>query len=361
MNVRSNAVNLLTNVPRSFYENLVVHLDRSDIEWERHDMKDVFKRFVSASASVARREGASEKENEDNAGGNKQKKSSKKRKEKTGVAGQTRENNEPLTGKYVVYDRQDVSAIYVVLLFFARRFALADSNSASGSAQSTAATSKQLRELVSPVLELLAQASRASRCIRKYCRLQVLPYLRDEVRSLPECGSRLRNKLCRTLTSCVDTDVVSMIADFLFVLTKESVARLVKYTGYGNAAGLLAQRGLLAGGRGHTVEYSSESEDSETESYAELKPNINPITGRYEVPRTNSALAEMTDEQREFETMKLVNAIDQLQRTGVLQPARIGPSGRPEPVESVLQLRDESQQTTIEHAARGSQSESDSD
>jgi len=47
------------------------------------------------------------------------------------------------------------------------------------------------------------------------------------------------------------------------------VSRFVKYTGYGNAAGLLAQRGLMCGGRGD--EYSSESEDSETEEYSELK------------------------------------------------------------------------------------------
>jgi hypothetical protein len=43
----------------------------------------------------------------------------------------------------------------------------------------------------------------------------------------------------------------------------------VKYTGYGNAAGLLAQRGLMCGGRG--AEYSSESEDSDTEEYLQLK------------------------------------------------------------------------------------------
>ena len=48
-----------------------------------------------------------------------------------------------------------------------------------------------------------------------------------------------------------------------------SVGRFVKYTGYGNAAGLLAQRGLMCGG--HGAIYSSESEDSETEEYSQLK------------------------------------------------------------------------------------------
>lgn len=48
-----------------------------------------------------------------------------------------------------------------------------------------------------------------------------------------------------------------------------TVARFVKYTGFGNAAGLLAERGLMCGGRG--AEYSSPSDDSETEEYAELQ------------------------------------------------------------------------------------------
>lgn len=48
-----------------------------------------------------------------------------------------------------------------------------------------------------------------------------------------------------------------------------AVGRFVKYTGYGNAAGLLAQRGLMCGG--HGAVYSSESEDSETEEYSQLK------------------------------------------------------------------------------------------
>ena len=44
---------------------------------------------------------------------------------------------------------------------------------------------------------------------------------------------------------------------------------MVKYTGYGNCSGLLANRGLLIGGRGQG-EYSSDSEDSDTEEYANL-------------------------------------------------------------------------------------------
>lgn len=49
-----------------------------------------------------------------------------------------------------------------------------------------------------------------------------------------------------------------------------AVDNLLKYTGYGNAAGLLVARGLLAGGRGDT-EYSPD-EDSDTEEYKSAKP-----------------------------------------------------------------------------------------
>ena len=44
----------------------------------------------------------------------------------------------------------------------------------------------------------------------------------------------------------------------------------MKYTGYGNAAGLLQLRGLLAGGQGETV-YSDTDSDSDTEEYKEVK------------------------------------------------------------------------------------------
>jgi len=48
-----------------------------------------------------------------------------------------------------------------------------------------------------------------------------------------------------------------------------AVSRFIKYTGYGNAAGLLAARGLLRGGRDSGI--YSEDEESDTEEYREAK------------------------------------------------------------------------------------------
>lgn len=74
-----------------------------------------------------------------------------------------------------------------------------------------------------------------------------------------------------------------LVADFLFVLCKENVNRLIKYTGYGNAAGLLASRGLMgaAQSQGNGGNYSSDDEDSETEEYAMDKSEIDPMIGEY--------------------------------------------------------------------------------
>ena len=65
----------------------------------------------------------------------------------------------------------------------------------------------------------------------------------------------------------------------------------------------------------------------------------------------------MTDEQKEYEAMRLVQAIDKLQRSNVIQPCRISESGRPEPVEHVLQL----QESLPQNFRSTRESDSDSD
>ncbi|XP_015269410.1 PREDICTED: synembryn-A [Gekko japonicus] len=180
----------------------------------------------------------------------------------------------------------------------------------------------KLKESLTPVLNLLTESARAHRQTRKFLKAKVLPPLRD-VKNRPEVGNLLRNKLVRLMTH-IDTDVKHCAAEFLFVLCKESVARFVKYTGYGNAAGLLAARGLMAGGRADG-EYS-EDEDTDTEEYKEAKPNINPITGRVEEKLPNP-MEGMTEEQKEYEAMKLVNMFDKLSRQQVIQPMSVTPEG----------------------------------
>lgn len=187
------------------------------------------------------------------------------------------------------------------------------------------------KEGLTPVLSLLTEGSRHHREIRRYIKAQVLPPLKD-VKIRPEIGTTIRNKLVRLMTH-VDMGVKQTAAEFLFVLCKESVDNLLKYTGYGNAAGLLVARGLLAGGRGET-QYS-EDEDSDTEEYKSAKPFINPITGHVEEPMPNP-IEEMTEEQKEYEAQKLVNMFDKLSRQNVIRPMGVRPDGTLAPLEETL-------------------------
>lgn len=62
----------------------------------------------------------------------------------------------------------------------------------------------------------------------------------------------------------------------MYLSLPAAVMRMVKYTGYGNAAGFLARRGALLGGSSRSccssgAQYSSDSEDSDTEEYKKLK------------------------------------------------------------------------------------------
>ncbi|GBP17100.1 Synembryn-A [Eumeta japonica] len=229
-----------------------------------------------------------------------------------------------------VYDGLNMNAIQALLELLQYRLT-----------KTTSATSHY--ENLSPILTVLNKSARGCRAHRKYLRGVVLPPLRD-VSNPPEKGNTIRNQLCRLLTT-PDMSVRSLVAEFLFILCKEKVGRLVKYTGFGNAAGHLAQKGLLGGRSGDRNDYSSSSDDSDTEEYREAQPNFDPVVGCTRPPRINP-FEGMSEEQKEYEAMKLVNLFEKMVTHGVVKPARVGPDGRPQPVEHVLQLRDETPNRT---------------
>ncbi|XP_029289492.1 chaperone Ric-8B isoform X2 [Cottoperca gobio] len=221
----------------------------------------------------------------------------------------------PVQGGLEIYGGKNMDAVQMLIDFMEKRM---DKGS-------------NYKEGLTPVLSLLTEGSRQHREIRRYIKAQVLPPLKD-VKIRPEIGTTTRNKLVRLMTH-VDMGVKQTAAEFLFVLCKESVDNLLKYTGYGNAAGLLVARGLLAGGRGET-QYS-EDEDSDTEEYKTAKPFINPITGHVEEPMPNP-IEEMTEEQKEYEAQKLVNMFDKLSRQNVIRPMGVMPDGTLAPLEETL-------------------------
>ncbi|XP_073800692.1 chaperone Ric-8A isoform X3 [Danio rerio] len=187
----------------------------------------------------------------------------------------------------------------------------------------------KLKEKLTPVLNLLTESSKAHRETRHYLRQQILPPLRD-VELRPEQGNTLRSRLVRLMTH-VDTDIKHCAAELLFVLCKENVSRFVKYTGYGNAAGLLAARGLLNGrGSSPQPQYSSDS-DSDTEEYRQARDRINPVTGRVEEEQPDP-MEGMTEEEKEAEALRLINMFNRLSRGKIIQPMGVTTDGKLAPL-----------------------------
>lgn len=130
---------------------------------------------------------------------------------------------------------------------------------------------------LAPPLCALHNMAGSTREIRKYLKIRILPPLnRKDVIERPEVGNSIRNKLCALLTSPV-SHITELVANLLFVLCKESVKKLIKYTGYGNAAGLLANRGLMLGGKAPVGKYSDSETESDTEDYKEVEHLINQV------------------------------------------------------------------------------------
>ncbi|XP_065094461.1 synembryn-like [Ochlerotatus camptorhynchus] len=243
-------------------------------------------------------------------------------------------NPEDLDSKTVVpFEGKNVYFLHVLVEFLRRVFQKSEKKS-------------DQYELLSPILTVLIKTIRATALNRRYVRSEVLPPLKN-VKERPEVGTELRNYLCSLLTSPI-TQIADLSVELLFVLCKENVGRMIKYTGCGNAAGLFANRGLLGGRQGNTEQYSSDSEDSDTEEYKQIQHAINPVLGCYEPPKPNP-LEGMSEEQKEYEAMQLVALMDKLQRQGIVQPCKIGEDGRPQPVDHIMELQDEIPEQQRDH------------
>uniref|UniRef100_U3HZJ5 Synembryn n=1 Tax=Anas platyrhynchos platyrhynchos TaxID=8840 RepID=U3HZJ5_ANAPP len=160
----------------------------------------------------------------------------------------------------------------------------------------------KLKESLTPVLNLLTESARVHRQTRKFLKAKVLPPLRD-VKNRPEVGNSLRNKLVRLMTH-IDTDVKHSLccwSEFLFLF-------------------IFLLSSLLSGGNS---------------GVKCVKGDINPVTGRVEEKLPNP-MEGMTEEQKEYEAMKLVNMFDKLSREQVIQPMGITPSGNLAPMENAI-------------------------
>eukprot|EP00124_Ichthyophonus_hoferi_P002112 Ihof_evm12s132 gene=Ihof_evmTU12s132 len=136
--------------------------------------------------------------------------------------------------------------------------------------------SAKLRGQLCAILTALCSFCKNNRDLRRYMFSKILPKRVDFSRR-PEQENSCRGHLVALMTSHL-TYVKDVVADFLFVLCKENITRLIKHTGYGNAAGLLAQRGFLGlpNDKSNVTGYSSD--DSDLSDLDEAN-QIDPVTG----------------------------------------------------------------------------------
>uniref|UniRef100_A0A668RMZ7 Synembryn n=1 Tax=Oreochromis aureus TaxID=47969 RepID=A0A668RMZ7_OREAU len=236
----------------------------------------------------------------------------------------------------------NMDCVHTLLMFMERRLEAGD----------------KIKEKLTPILNLLTESCRAHRETRHYIRKYILPPLRD-VSQRPEEGTTVKSRLIRLMTH-LDTDLKHCAADLIFVLCKENVRRFVKYTGYGNAAGLLATRGLLGGQGPRTsdTQYSSDS-DSDTEEYRQVRDRINPVTGRVEAVQPDP-MEGMTEEEKEEEAKRLIMLFNKLSRDNIIQPMGVDEEGKLVPM-SGLKENPLSEEARSESENDGETEEGDKD
>lgn len=196
------------------------------------------------------------------------------------------------------------------------------------------AEDNEKNDLLSTFLTVLICLSSQVKEARRYLRLRVIPPLHAiDIERRPDDGTELRNRMIRLMMSISNTQ--DLAAEFIFILCKKNVNRFIKYCGFGHAAGLLANRGIL--NYSNTPTNQSDSEDSETEDYKAVETQVNPVTGCIEPTRENP-FTKMTEEQKEFEVHRLMNDINKLMNEGVITPGQIRKDGQLEPVKHVLEL-----------------------
>eukprot|EP00731_Ephydatia_muelleri_P006409 Em0003g657a len=162
------------------------------------------------------------------------------------------------------------------------------------------------------VVTAMAVLSRGNRVVRKFLKSEILPPIKKDA-DVAERGATLKSKVVGLMTAGKH-GAEQVSAELLFVLCKGSADKLIRHTGYGNAAGLLLGRGLLGGGT--SAEAADYSSDSEAEQDA---ADVDLMTGGPGKPPGPSPLSQMSPEEVEQEADKLQSLFAKLQDGGIIQ------------------------------------------
>ncbi|KAI8823515.1 guanine nucleotide exchange factor [Fimicolochytrium jonesii] len=131
----------------------------------------------------------------------------------------------------------------------------------------------------------------------------------DRSKPLDE-GTSLTSRLIGFMTSIIHPNIRDSVCELIFVLCDEDPGKLVRYTGYGHAAGFLYSKGIAGGPFDDSAANSRPASRSQP---------IHPISGKYERPDTGPELEDMTEEEKEREAERLMVLFERLNRTGVIK------------------------------------------
>ncbi|KAI1321430.1 hypothetical protein EDD11_005121 [Mortierella claussenii] len=197
----------------------------------------------------------------------------------------------------------------------------------------------ELDEIVPPLVIVLTKIASAGGEGRAFLKAKLLPDDVDRTKPL-EKGDSFSSRLIRRMTSVRFSRIRETVSQLLFVVCNEDR--------YGNAAGFLMNRnlGVPASVSGAQVEEIDEDDIRETPSAsassslsamkgpmqtsttpdpaADRRPStasaVNPITGAYypDPSAIRTAMADMTEEEKEEEAGRLLDMFDRMRRTGVM-------------------------------------------
>ncbi|KFH66935.1 hypothetical protein MVEG_07460 [Podila verticillata NRRL 6337] len=251
--------------------------------------------------------------------------------------------NFPISTSALLVTRSQQASLLTVLMQIlddTLRYSLSTDEEASTDGMSNGT---ELDEIVPPLVIVLTNIASAGGEAKAALKARLLP---DDVdRSQPlEKGNTFSARLIRRMTSIRFPQIRETVSQLLYIVCDEDAALLTRHVGYGNAAGFLMNRNLgmpasMQGGGGREEE--EEENENENEEEVEELPSptsgpsssarqarrfssasaVNPITGAYypDPSAIRTAMADMTEEEKEEEAGKLLDMFDKLRRTGVME------------------------------------------
>ncbi|KAL2912437.1 hypothetical protein HK105_208081 [Polyrhizophydium stewartii] len=163
-----------------------------------------------------------------------------------------------------------------------------------------------VEQALPPILILMRNWANEDARARAMLKSLLMPDNLDRSKPLGK-GTGLTNYLISFMSSVSMLQIRDCVCELLLSACGDNVGELVTYVGYGNAAGFLMNRGIMAPPGGADADAST-------------GPSINPITGEFvrDEPRVDP-FEGMTDEEKEREAERLFVLFDRLQKTGVVK------------------------------------------